>query len=242
MLRGPSCSSGAPSWSNKYSHQVERGDLPMLGLGERVAYDNSMLDESRQESGSTSHSLIARAKQADAAAWERLTRLYSPVVFGWAKQGGLQADDAADVMQNVFQTLTARLHQFERRNGSDSFRGWLYTITRNKVRDHFRAKRSQAQPIGGTAAQEMWQHLPETPPDASSSDGNTELTSIRHRALELISGQFAVRTWQAFYRTAVLGDAPQDVASDLGISVWAVYKARSRVLTKLRTEFEDLLS
>ena len=64
---------------------------------------------------------------------------------------------------------------------------------------------------------------------------------MRKRALELISGDFESRTWQAFFRTTVQGDAPQDVANDLGISVWAVYKARSRVLTKLRAEFADLL-
>ena len=50
------------------------------------------------------------------------------------------------------------------------------------------------------------------------------------------------RTWQAFYRTAIRGDAPADVAADLGISVWAVYKARSRVLQKLKDEYAGILS
>jgi len=195
----------------------------------------------QQLTSSTSHSLIKRAQHADKIAWEKLTRLYSPVVYGWARHAGLQPDDASDVMQNVFQTLTSRLHQFERRNGKDRFRGWLYSITKNKVRDHFREKQKHAQAMGGTAAHEMFQDLPESPPDEASSDGQSEITGIRQRALELVSGDFESRTWQAFYRTTVQGDAPQDVANDLGISVWAVYKARSRVLTRLRAEFEDLL-
>ena len=190
----------------------------------------------------TSKSLLRRAKLADQGAWEQLTRLYSPVVYDWARAAGLQPDDAADVMQNVFQTLASRLHQFERRKTTDSFRGWLYTVTRNKIRDHFRSRRGQERALGGTAAQEMWQHIPDSPPSEGTSDGQQEVSGIRQRALELLSGQFAKRTWQAFYRTTVQGDTPQNVANDLGISVWAVYKARARVLTKLRSEFEDILS
>lgn len=189
----------------------------------------------------TSHSLVRRAQKAEPVAWEKLTRLYSPVVYGWARGAGLQPDDASDVMQDVFHTLTSRLNQFERRNDDDSFRGWLYSVTRNKIRDYFRTHRDKALAFGGTDAQEMFRELAETPPDANSSDGISELHGVRRRALELTSGEFESRTWQAFWRTAVEGDSPNDVASDLGISVWAVYKARSRVLTKLRAEFEDLL-
>ena len=193
------------------------------------------------QNGTTSQSLIRRAQRAEPAAWEKLTRLYSPVVYGWARRAGLQPDDASDVMQNVFETLTSRLGSFEYRRGEDSFRGWLYTITRNKVRDHFRCRRDRAQALGGTDAQRMWQGLPELPPDSTSDAGASELNGVRKRALELVSGDFESRTWQAFWRTAVEGDAPNDVAADLGISVWAVYKARTRVLTKLRSELEDLL-
>jgi RNA polymerase sigma-70 factor (ECF subfamily) len=145
-------------------------------------------------------------------------------------------------MQNVFHALTSRLAQFERRNANDSFRGWLYTVTKNKIRDHFRAGQNKAQALGGTDAHEMWQHLPDAPASEQSAEGNAEISGVRQRALELISGGFESQTWQAFMRTTVNGDSPKDVANDLGISVWAVYKARSRVLSKLRTEFADLLS
>ena len=196
---------------------------------------------SSKSNGSTSQSLVRRAQNADPVAWDRLARIYSPLVYSWARGAGLQSDDASDVMQEVFHTLTTRLGQFERRNESDSFRGWLYAIARNKIRDYFRRKRDRAQAVGGTHAQEMWQGLPEAPPDAASQDGQTEVDGVRRRALELVSGDFESRTWQAFWRTAVEGDSPNDVAADLGISVWAVYNARSRVLTKLREEFSEIL-
>ena len=192
-------------------------------------------------SDSTQTSLIRRARDADPIAWERLTQLYGPVVYGWARRAGLQPQDASDVMQDVFHAMTSKLQTFARRTEKDSFRGWLWTITRNKVRDHFRRAKRAVDAIGGTTAHQGLQQLAAAPPDAHSSEGVVELNGIRRRALELVSGEFESRTWQAFWRATVEGDAPADVAADLGISVWAVYKARSRVLQKLREEFAGLM-
>jgi RNA polymerase sigma-70 factor (ECF subfamily) len=82
------------------------------------------------------------------------------------------------------------------------------------------------------------QPLPETPPTTSSESGNIEITNLRRRAMELVRGDFEEQTWQAFWRAAVEGDTLADVAADLGISVWAVYKARARVLSRLRQELD----
>jgi RNA polymerase sigma-70 factor (ECF subfamily) len=41
-------------------------------------------------------------------------------------------------------------------------------------------------------------------------------------------------TWQAFWRTAVEGRPGRQVAAELGLSITAVYSARSRVLSRLR--------
>ena len=52
---------------------------------------------------------------------------------------------------------------------------------------------------------------------------------------------FEPQTWQAFWRTTIQGESPSDVAAELGVSKWTVYKAKSRVLQRLRDEFDDLL-
>ena len=53
-------------------------------------------------------------------------------------------------------------------------------------------------------------------------------------ACEQIKQQFNESTWNAFVQTAVDGRKPADVASDLGISVGAVYIAKTRVTQRLK--------
>lgn len=196
---------------------------------------------SHSSSDSTETSLIVRAQRNEAEAWQRLSQLYGPMIYGWSRRAGLQPNDAADVMQTVFVTLTRRINQFQRRTSRDSFRGWLWTVTRNKVNDHFRQLQNQAAARGGTDARNMLQALAESPPSSTSVEGQQELNSLWRRAIQLVQGEFEGRTWIAFWRTAVEGDAPKDVAADMEISVWAVYKARTRVLQRLREEFQGLL-
>ncbi len=191
-------------------------------------------------SSSTSLSLLSRVRAAEPRAWERLTRLYGPVVYRWARQAGLQPQDASDVMQDVFHSVTTNIGKFEQQANGGGFRGWLWTISRNKIRDHYRNLKGTAQATGGTAALDRIQQLPASPPGLSSESGSIERNNLHRRAMELVQGDFEERTWQAFWRAAVEGDSPADVAADLGISVWAVYKARSRVLSRLRQELLGL--
>src|SRR5262249_34024756 len=85
----------------------------------------------------TSRSLLERLQADGAAAWDRLVTLYAPLVLHWCRGGGLREQDVADVFQEVFQAVAAHVANFRRERQGDTFRGWLRTITRNKVYDHF---------------------------------------------------------------------------------------------------------
>src|SRR5262245_48996096 len=101
----------------------------------------------------TSLSLLARVQARQADAWGRLVELYAPLVYHWCGRCGLAAEDAADVSQEVFRSVAEHVGGFRKQRAGDSFRGWLRTITRNKVRDHFRRRQHQPQAPGGTDAQ-----------------------------------------------------------------------------------------
>ena len=97
---------------------------------------------------STPLSLLERLRHpADQDAWSRFVRLYTPLMCHWTRCVGMQDSDAADLMQDVFTLLVAKLPDF-RHDGTNSFRSWLRTVTLNKRASARRA----ALPIARSAA------------------------------------------------------------------------------------------
>jgi len=191
---------------------------------------------------STSRTLLERVRADDAAAWDRLVRLYAPLVFYWCRRWGLQDEDAADVFQEVFLAVATHIGDFQKRQPGDTFRGWLRTITSNKILDLFRRRRRDPGGVGGSEAQDRLAVLPAplVPEEPSVADSQAE-RGLFYRALEGVRAEFEPRTWQAFWKTAVEGRAAPDVADALGMSPGAVRVAKSRVLHRLRAELGDLM-
>ncbi len=195
---------------------------------------------------STNPSLLARACDGDEVAWQQLSRLYAPLVYEWARRGGLQASDAADVVQETFLVLTKRLMQFDPSHEGNTFRGWLWTIARNKAADLLRTRQRHPQAPGGDTAHEQFAKIAaaEEPSAFTSNeppgDPKLDRIAVLHRALALLRQRFDESTWKAFWRTTVDGCTPEAVAAELGLSRWTVYKARARVLQRLRSEIAEL--
>jgi RNA polymerase sigma-70 factor (ECF subfamily) len=186
--------------------------------------------------------LLERVKADDAAAWDRLVTLYAPLVLHWCRRWDLQEQDAADIFQEVFQAVATHIAGFRKTGRGDTFRGWLRTITRNKVHDHFRRLGREPGGAGGTDAQRRLAQFPAPGPPAEECRSEQEADrGLFYRALNLIRSEFEERTWQAFWRTAVDGQAPRDVAAELAMSPGAVRVAKSRVLQRLREELGDLM-
>src|SRR6266851_6668007 len=91
----------------------------------------------------TSVRLLERLRQpGDQQAWQRFTDLYTPLLYYWARHLGLQPQDAADLVQEVFAILVRKLPEFTY-DRQRSFRAWLRALLLNKWRD-IRRKRSEA--------------------------------------------------------------------------------------------------
>jgi len=191
--------------------------------------------------GSTSSSLLERVKANDQQAWQRLVRLYGPLVYGWCRRAGLQATDAADVFQEVFRSVAAGIAKYRREGESGSFRRWLRAVVRSKIADHFRKRGFRAEALGGTDAHEQLAQLPELEMEDSRELRTSEQTLLVRRTLELIRPAFAERSWQAFWQLAVEGRTTAEVAGDLEMTEQAVRQASYRVRRRLRDELRDLL-
>ncbi|MHC4402267.1 MAG: RNA polymerase sigma factor [Planctomycetota bacterium] len=66
------------------------------------------------ESEVTRPTLLLRVRDAaDGQAWSQFVRIYSPLVYRYARRRGLQDADAADVTQDVLQTVAGAIGRFD---------------------------------------------------------------------------------------------------------------------------------
>ncbi len=184
----------------------------------------------------TNISLLERLKLVDdQGAWSRFVNLYTPLLYTWARQTGMQEADAGDLVQDVFAQLVQKMPSFSY-DRAKSFRGWLRTLTVNKWRDRRRRLAVRAREVTGVFSLDMAEPAPQ---GAFSEVEYREYLAAR--ALELIQAEFQEKTWRAFWEFAVLGHSAAEVSRLLGISENAVFLAKSRVLRRLRQELEGLI-
>jgi RNA polymerase sigma-70 factor (ECF subfamily) len=183
--------------------------------------------------------LIARLGDArDSSAWAEFVEIYAPLIFGWARRRGLQDADAADLTQDVLRSVSTAASRLVYDPARGSFRGWLFTIVRNKLRDQRSAVARDAT-VGGDNMQAMLEAHP-APADLEALWDREHQERLFNWAAEQVRGEFSEATWQAFWRTAVDNEEPSTVARNLGLSVGAVYIAKSRVLARLRDRVREI--
>lgn len=183
----------------------------------------------------TSQSLLARLSQPDDEdAWRRFVELYEPLLKYWLRRFPLQPADAADLLQDILTALLAALPSFERRPGA-RFRGWLWTLTLNKYRERSRKLAARPERSG---MPEVEQACVESQVVAIEDDEYRQY--LVRRSMELLRCEIEPMTWKACWEFVANSRPAVEVAAELGISVNAVYLAKSRVLRRLRVELEGL--
>lgn len=192
------------------------------------------------ESPLTRVSLLVQIRDgANHSAWQEFVNLYGPVVYGFARKRGLQDADAADIVQDVLRSISSAIGRLDYDRHQGTFRGWLFTITRNKVFNFLSARRIRPLAAGDSSTGRLLDA------QAAESDGADEWELEYQRrlaaiALDRIRSEFSATSWQAFWLTGVEGIAAAEAARQVGISPGAVYVAKSRVLARLRDEVESM--
>ena len=187
------------------------------------------------ESQVTHPSLLMRIRNTDdAGAWSEFVEIYSPLIYGFSRKQGLQDADAVDITQDVLRVVARSIGRLDYEPGRGTFRGWLFTIVRNEIKDWFSRQRSA---VIGTGDSSAVRRLEELPADDTE---NSKLWDEEHErrlfgwASDRVRVEVQECTWAAFWETAVKGRSGKDVALELDISVAAVYLAKSRVMARLK--------
>lgn len=196
-----------------------------------------------QDSPVTRASLLIRLRdRSDQSAWNEFVTVYGPVIYRFARNRGLQDADAADTMQDVLRSVTRAIDRLDYDPRQGRFRGWLYTITRNRVASLATSRKGRAQGTGNSDVNEMLNS------QADGRDGLDDEWELEYRrsqmtlAMEQVRPEFSNKVWSAFVKTAVDGDGAEQVGRELGMSTGSVYVARSRVLARLREVAQRRLS
>jgi len=185
---------------------------------------------------STSESLLIRLNSVDNTdAWARFVQLYTPLIFFWARMNGLSQHDSADLVQDVLVIVYQKLPTWKY-DSQKSFRGWLRTITLNRHRQLARKKKikivdSNRQQIDGLVDQKL----------AESTWDQGYAEQLVATAMDLIRSDFAPKTWSALQILVSSGRSAADISRETGVSVWTIYSAKNRLMSRLRSELDGML-
>jgi RNA polymerase sigma factor (sigma-70 family) len=192
------------------------------------------------DSETTRQSLLCRMQDGqDREAWNQFVEIYSPFVFGILRRRGLQDADAADVMQEVMRTVFRSFQKFDHNQRPGAFRRWLACIVQTRLCDYVERRKKETPGSGDTALLKLLDH------QLSREDEEASVVQEYQKALfqwavGQVRGEFHDGTWQAFWQTYVEGRASKEVADTLGLSVEAVYMARSRILARLKKKIGEV--
>lgn len=185
--------------------------------------------------------LLARIRDgSNADAWREFLQLYGPVIYGFARNRGLQDADAADLMQDVLRSVARNASKLVYDKKRGTFRGWLYTVTRNKIYNFLTAGKNKPRASGDDGAQERLETIPNRENDADDQWDLEYQRRLSAKAMDRVKHEFQSNTWKAFWGTAVEDHPAEQVGKELKMSVGAVYVAKSRVIARLRDEVRQM--
>jgi RNA polymerase sigma factor (sigma-70 family) len=194
----------------------------------------------KHQAPQTRQSMLGRLRTVpiDQQAWIGFIDRYGPSIHAWCLEWRLPNEDAADVTQQVLTHLVVRLRSFEY-DSTKSFRKWLWTVARHAWADFVNARERPGRGSGSERINDFLNRL------SARDDLLSRLaTAFDLELYEETAARVRIRvqskTWEAYHRTAILGQSGQEVAAALGMTIANVFVAKSSVLKLIRTEIYKL--
>ncbi len=153
----------------------------------------------------------------------------------------MPAADLEDLSQEILLSVVRHLPSFEHSGNRGAFRSWLRTIICSRTTDYWRASGARTPASGGSGAAAALQQIADPESDLNRQWDEEHDRYLLGCVLKLVEEEFEPATQRAFRRLALDGASGAMVAEELGLSVAAVYMAKSRVLQRIRKEVEGLI-
>jgi RNA polymerase sigma factor (sigma-70 family) len=179
--------------------------------------------------------LLKDCRSGDQRAWETLVNRYQRLIYAVARRAGLDADQAAEVFQEVFTTLLEKLDDITQ---PERLHAWLVTTARRKTwRLLSRESRWQRH---GAADEETEDELEALPDNAALPDEALMQLEEQHRvrrAVAALDERCRKLLTLLFYSPEPL--PYEEVARAIGAKEGSIGPTRARCLQKLMRQLEN---
>ena len=92
----------------------------------------------------TRSSLINRLKATiNGESWNDFFNAYRDLIFNVARRAGLSEADAKDIVQETIVKVHKSLERFHYDRNRGSFKGWLCSVTRSRLAEHFKKQQKR---------------------------------------------------------------------------------------------------
>lgn len=174
--------------------------------------------------------LLRRAKRGERAALHSLLEAVGPVVSQWALARTGDADDAADLAQEVLILLVRKLPTFR---GDSRFLSWLFTVTRNQAIEAHRSKGRRERKM-----ERLSTVLAEGDGDTPGPDSGIDGGRIR-QVLETFLQGLPQRQREVFQMAEIQGLSSPEIGEILHIEAGSVRAALFKARRTLRRRILD---
>ena len=169
---------------------------------------------------------------------------YRDLLYSLARRAGLNETEADEAVQETLISVAKKMPGFRYDPATDSFKGWLLTVTRWRIRDQL-AKRTHGLVISAGSGEEKGTQTIEQVPDPAGVDLAIVWDEEWHKhllqtALARIKRQVHPQHYEIYHLHVVLGKPVREVASALGVSAGQIYLAKHRISRLLKKEIRKL--
>ncbi|MCO6432015.1 MAG: sigma-70 family RNA polymerase sigma factor [Deltaproteobacteria bacterium] len=179
--------------------------------------------------------LVKAVQEGCQQSFEELISRYSNKAFSLAARLTRNAEDAEEVLQDVFVTVFRKMKGFE---GKSSFSSWLYRITVNAALMKLRKKRQSQNTI---SVEDIQPQAQEAVLNGSSDQQDSDAIALRHQLISVLED--AIHRLPEDYRPVFIlrdidGLTSREVGRILELSIPAVKSRlhRSRLMLRRRLQ------
>lgn len=199
----------------------------------------------REEWLPTRHSLIERLRDLDdQASWREFFETYWKVIYAAGVRAGLSDQEAEDAVQETVIGVARKMESFRYEPSVCSFKGWLMHVTRCRIADQFRRRRSQNVSLNthsNPGEDETAVELPDPAADSIEAIWEEEWQkNIVDVAIQRLRGKVKPEHYQIFHLHAVKGLGVRDVAKLTGASLPKIYVTYHRLAKLVKAEVRRL--